>query len=512
VQALRILEPGTPGLDGLLAAFDRMIDRQVEIVAQVERHGRSKSRTPAAVPRAVAAAARSAARRRVRESSLPGGVPTATRELVQWVAARVSHREVFEALLQPAGDRPSQHHLAHMQLEPETLADGESLAARPSAFWPSRGPARRSRRGRRARSIGGSSVIGTRPQTVLKTSYCNLRNHRASYLETVLQREQLAGVANGCRGRARERLGNARRRRAVAPRPVAARWGREQQRQERRTCGGMNARHRLGARRQWHRGDTLSGMQLTVLGSGTAIPVADRFSRGYLLEFGDTKLMVDCGPGTLRRLAAAGVSLDRLDAVLLTHYHNRSLRRPRRVAVRAAFAALRGPRSDAHLRGSGARAAHRQADRSLALARAARLRAAAHGDHAEVVRARHRKRRGHSIRHTAQSLGYRIETDAGTVAFSGDADECDELVELAQDVDVFVCDAATAGWPENSTVISHRDSPPITRSGARSRRLMLTHFYPECEGHDLRAMASARFQGEVLLAADLVATEVSRLA
>jgi len=41
---------------------------------------------------------------------------------------------------------------------------------------------------------------------------------------------------------------------------------------------------------------------------------------------------------------------------------------------------------------------------------------------------------------------------------------------------------------------------------------MLTHFYPECEGHDLRAMASARFQGEVLLAADLVPTEVSRLA
>ena len=40
---------------------------------------------------------------------------------------------------------------------------------------------------------------------------------------------------------------------------------------------------------------------------------------------------------------------------------------------------------------------------------------------------------------------------------------------------------------------------------------MLTHFYPECEGHDLRAMASARFQGEVLLAADLMAMDVSQL-
>jgi hypothetical protein len=55
----------------------------------------------------------------------------------------------------------------------------------------------------------GNSVIGARPRTVLKTSYCNLRNHRASFLETVLQRERLAGVANDCHGRARERLGNA---------------------------------------------------------------------------------------------------------------------------------------------------------------------------------------------------------------------------------------------------------------------------------------------------------------
>lgn len=31
VEALRILEPDTPGLDDLLAAFDRMIDRQIEL-------------------------------------------------------------------------------------------------------------------------------------------------------------------------------------------------------------------------------------------------------------------------------------------------------------------------------------------------------------------------------------------------------------------------------------------------------------------------------------------------
>ena len=41
-------------------------------------------------------------------------------------------------------------------------------------------------------------------------------------------------------------------------------------------------------------------MRLTVLGSGTAVPVPDRFPAGYLLEHGDSKVMVDCA----RQIAA----------------------------------------------------------------------------------------------------------------------------------------------------------------------------------------------------------------
>ena len=50
-------------------------------------------------------------------------------------------------------------------------------------------------------------------------------------------------------------------------------------------------------------------MRLTVLGSGTAVPVADRFPAGYWVQDGDTSVLVDCGPGTLRRLAQAGGSV-----------------------------------------------------------------------------------------------------------------------------------------------------------------------------------------------------------
>ena len=62
-------------------------------------------------------------------------------------------------------------------------------------------------------------------------------------------------------------------------------------------------------------------MRVTILGSGTAVPVADRFPAGYLVRAGGTTLLLDLGPGTLRRLAQTGVGLEAIDAVLLTHYH-----------------------------------------------------------------------------------------------------------------------------------------------------------------------------------------------
>jgi len=65
-----------------------------------------------------------------------------------------------------------------------------------------------------------------------------------------------------------------------------------------------------------------------------------------------------------------------------------------------------------------------------------------------------------------------------------------------------VCDAA---FPDGQRVEGHL-TPSLAGSHAqraRARRLMLTHFYPQCEGHDLRAQAASTFDGAIELAADL---------
>jgi ribonuclease BN (tRNA processing enzyme) len=244
-------------------------------------------------------------------------------------------------------------------------------------------------------------------------------------------------------------------------------------------------------------------MRLTVLGSGTAVPVPDRFPAGYLLEHRDSKVMVDCGPGTLRRLAQAGVSPNELDAVLLTHYHTDHC-----ADLAALLFALRSPQlaRSSPLQVYGAPGLERLVEKltlawpwlepkgyQLQLVEWLPGTRTVAGFEVTAI----------PIRHTAQSLGYRVCTSEGVVALSGDADTCEELVDLARDADVFVCDAAA---PDDAKIEGHL-TPGLAaayaqRGGARS--LVLTHFYPACDGVDLVAQARARFDGEVIAAEDLM--------
>ncbi len=246
-----------------------------------------------------------------------------------------------------------------------------------------------------------------------------------------------------------------------------------------------------------------AAMQLTILGSGTAIPVADRFPAGYLVATPHCRVLVDCGPGVLRRLAQAGVTLHDLDAVLLTHYHTDHC-----ADLAALLFALRSPTFAGRrpLQLFGAPGLHRLLDTLTTAWPWLQPR----GYELE----RHEVTPGHfavhdlaveaiPIRHTAQSLGYRLRTDAGCFAFSGDADECDELVALAAASDVFVCDAAT---PDGQKLEGHLTPGLAATYAARAgcRQLVLTHFYPACGGHDLVAMAQANFAGGIVAAADLM--------
>jgi ribonuclease BN (tRNA processing enzyme) len=248
---------------------------------------------------------------------------------------------------------------------------------------------------------------------------------------------------------------------------------------------------------------------VTILGSGTAVPNAERFPSGVLVQSGGTAFLVDAGPGVLRRLPQAGVGLEQITAVLLTHYHT-----DHSADVASLLFALRNPRyrgrPTLHLRGAAGLTRWlgllTQAwpwlephDYALDVQEIAPGSFALAGLTVTAV----------PIRHTAQSLAYRIADPAGrVVAVSGDADECDGLVEVARDADLFVCEAA---FPDAHYTPGHLTPSRAARAAAAAKvkTLCLTHFYPECEGHDLLGQARSAFAGPVCLARDLMSFELA---
>ena len=253
------------------------------------------------------------------------------------------------------------------------------------------------------------------------------------------------------------------------------------------------------------------GMEITILGSGTAVPVPDRFPAGALVRGGGETLLVDCGPGTLRRLAQAGGDIKDITTVLLTHFHTDhtgdlaallfALRNPayrgrpplRIVAAEGLVDLIR------HLTAAWPWLAPAGAY-DLVLEEIGPGAVALNGLEGTAVR----------IEHTDRSLGYRIADDEGrAVAFSGDADVCPGLVEVARGAELFVCDCS---FPDALRTPGHL-TPGLAGRAAREAgvgTLCLTHFYPECDGHDLEAQARAEFSGRIVLAEDLMRLRPAR--
>ena len=63
-------------------------------------------------------------------------------------------------------------------------------------------------------------------------------------------------------------------------------------------------------------------MQVTLLGTGLPFPNPRRRGPGYVVRAGAGGLLVDCGSGVVVRLVEAGVPLDSIEHVFITHLHS----------------------------------------------------------------------------------------------------------------------------------------------------------------------------------------------
>jgi len=243
-------------------------------------------------------------------------------------------------------------------------------------------------------------------------------------------------------------------------------------------------------------------MRVTMLGTGTGVPVPHRGYAGLLLEIGGERVLCDAGPGTLRQLTKTGNSYLDLNRLFVTHAHpDHSL------DVVSILFAMRMPGAPRR------RPFHIYGPRGLQrLIR--RLNVAFHGwlaaetyrltihemGQASFTCGRYRvvTRR---MEHSTEAIGYRFTSGRRVVVYSGDTDTGGGIVELAAGADLLILECSTT---DERKVKGHLTPTECGRIAAKAGvgHLVLTHFYPVFQGYDIRARVRRAFRGRLTLAKD----------
>jgi ribonuclease BN (tRNA processing enzyme) len=259
---------------------------------------------------------------------------------------------------------------------------------------------------------------------------------------------------------------------------------------------------------------TNDGIITTILGSGTCVPSLQRSSCSVLMQVGPSRLLFDSGPGTMRRLLEAETTIFDLDFIFYSHFH------PDHSAelVPLIFATKYPDQNCRQLpltiiagRGltelfSGLKAVYGE---WIELGEGMLATIELDNQSKDSCNFKDFTIESAPVEHNPESIAYRVSSaDGGSVVYSGDTDFSENLIELAQNADLLICESA---MPDNLQVKGHL-TPSMageiaTRAGVG--KLVLTHFYPDCDDVDIRQECRKTYRGPLLLAEDLMEIKVN---
>ncbi|HWC34839.1 MAG TPA: MBL fold metallo-hydrolase [Mycobacteriales bacterium] len=110
----------------------------------------------------------------------------------------------------------------------------------------------------------------------------------------------------------------------------------------------------------------------------------------------------------------------------------------------------------------------------------------------------------HVVNHPVETYAMRVSAGGRTVAYSADTGECDALLDVARDVDLFLCEASYLDGDPNPPGV-HLTGLQAGEYAARAaaKRLMLTHLVPWGDAGRTLAEAERSYDGEILVARPL---------
>ena len=247
-------------------------------------------------------------------------------------------------------------------------------------------------------------------------------------------------------------------------------------------------------------------MKATILGSGTCVPSRLRASPCVLVQVAGSAVVCDTGPGSLRQLLKAGITVGSVDVLIYSHFHidhtadfcpflfaakyGRGAERSRGITVMGPPGLLQWYDNLKRVYGQWIvpeRFAITWIETGL-------------GEHAfdgftvQTV----------PVLHSGSSNAVRInEAGGASLAYSGDTDYCEGIVAATRDAAKAILECSC---PEGHKAEGHL-TPSLAGLIARESNcagVVLTHIYPEADRTDLLAPVRRHYGGPVAIAHDMM--------
>jgi ribonuclease BN (tRNA processing enzyme) len=246
-------------------------------------------------------------------------------------------------------------------------------------------------------------------------------------------------------------------------------------------------------------------MELVTVGTGTVAPSAHRTSPCHWVSRGEVRVLLDCGAGSLHRLAEFGLPWHQISHVILSHFHpDHWGELP--MLVYALKYTTQPPRSEPLvILGPPGVVRH--------------MRAVAEGygdwlldpgfpigildvrDGEPFPLSADVSLETFPVPHTTESVALSLVAPEGRLVYTGDTGPSSELARWASGCDVLLAECSLTESMAMDIHLTPEQAGQLAQDAA-AKRLVLTHFYPPVETSDPAKLAGKTYKGTVTAATD----------
>lgn len=248
-------------------------------------------------------------------------------------------------------------------------------------------------------------------------------------------------------------------------------------------------------------------MELIVLGSGTAVPHAERSSASHWLQTNSGSLLLDLSAPAIHRMAQENLDWANLDAIWISHFHLDHVgglapflfgtRHAPQTRERRKPLSIFGPRGTSNLlRAFDAAYNYKLWQQPFPV----ELREVEPNEEFEILPGRQASTL--KTPHTEESLALRVnEADGTSLVYTSDTGYAKELAAFARQAHLLIMECS---FPRNKPVEKHLELVEAMQIAeeAAPDKVLLSHLYPEWDGIKLESEARKLWPGETIEARD----------